>query len=320
MSKAKERVKKLLEKLEKKIDNIKSSDDFKKLLSYFSKFHSYSFNNRILIQSQMPNATRVAGYNKWKEMGRYVMPKKERKEKGVRIKPIRILAPQFYNKTVKKIDKSNSVEINKAKEKARKYSSYKIKEKDNKIILKKKKTYFKYVNVYDISQTDGEPLPSLNMDMSDDMPELLEPLKDYTIKEGIELEFNTPADDPHLTPGTQGYSQKGRVVINTEKNNLTEQASILIHELAHEFLHDKQERAELTTEIKEMEADAVAYVVLQHYNIENTSDKYLALYKKDYNLKKSLNRIAKTSTKITKAIDSYFKDEKEENKKIKKSA
>ena len=248
------------------------------------------------------------------------MPKKERKKKGVRVKPIRILAPQFYNKKIKEIEKTDTEEVKQARKKAKKYSSYKIEQKDNKIILKQKQTYFKYVNVYDVSQTDGEPLPSLNMDMSDDMPELLKPLKDYTVKEGIELEFNKPANDPHLTPGTQGYSQKGRVVINTEENNLTEQASILIHELAHEKLHDFQKRVELTKEIKEMEADAVAYVVLNHYGIENTSDKYLALYKKDYDLKNSLNRIAKVSTEITQALDNYFEDENQEDKEMKKSA
>ena len=316
-SKAKQRVKKLLEELNEKIDNVQSSEDFKELLSYFSKFHSYSFNNRILIQSQCPKATKVAGYNKWKEIGRYVMPKKERKKKGVRVKPIRILAPQFYHKTVKKVDKTDTEEIKKIRKKARKYSSYKIVNKNDQIILKQKKTYFKYVNVYDLSQTDGEPIPTLNMDMSDDMPELLKPLKNHTIEQGINLKFNKPANDPKLTPGTQGYSEKGRVVINTEKNHLTEQASILIHELAHEKLHDFKERAELTTEIKEMEADAVAYVVLNHFNIENPSDKYLALYKKDYDLKKSLDRISKISTEIIEKLDSYFEndDKKEQMKK-----
>ncbi|MFW6311116.1 MAG: ArdC-like ssDNA-binding domain-containing protein [Nanoarchaeota archaeon] len=306
MSKAKKRVKKLLEDLNNKIDNVQSSEEFKEMLTYMSKFHNYSFNNRILIQLQCPAASMVAGFNKWKELGRYVLPKKERKKKGVRIDPIRILAPGVYNKIIKEVDLSNKEKVKKLKARAQKHKSYKLEEKGNKLILKKRYQYFKYVNVYDLSQTDGDPVPSLDIDMSDDMPTLLEPLKKLTIESGIELEFKRPDQDKNLSAATQGYSCKGKVVINTEKNHLTRQASILIHELGHEELHDIKDRQELSKEIKEMEADAVAYVVMNHYGVKNPSDKYLALYKKAYDLKESLDRISRIANKIIDYCDNYF--------------
>ena len=313
MKKAKKRVKKLLEELEEKIENVQSSEEFKRLLDYISKFHSYSYRNRILILSQMKNATHVAGYNKWKELDRYVLPKKERKKKGVRVKPIRILAPHFYSKKVAKVDKKDTEEVKEIKEKAENNKTYKLENKKDKLVLKKEKMYFKYVNVYDISQTDGKPVPTLNTDMKDNKHELLKPLKEFTKESNIKIEFNKPSNDERLTKGVEGYSMKGKVVINTENNNLTEQARILIHELAHEFLHSKNER---NKEIKEIEADTVSYIVLKHFNIESPTDKYLALYKKDYKISNSLDRIAKTSTKIIKVLEEKLNNNnKKENKK-----
>lgn len=87
------------------------------------------------------------------------------------------------------------------------------------------------------------------------------------------------------------------------------------HELAHELLHGKDERKKLSKEIKEMEAEAIAFVVMDHYHIELKSDKYLALYKESYDLKKSLERINKVSSEFIEFVDYWFK----EKEKIKKA-
>ena len=303
---AKKTTQKLLEELDERIEKVKSSEKFKEIMEFFSKnFHNYSYKNILLIQMQCPNAKLVKGYKQWKELDRYVLPREKRKEKReVRTDPIRILAPQFYFKTVKEINKSNQEEIKKAKEKAEQYSTYKIEEKNNKVILKQEKTYFKYVNVYDISQTAGKPIPSMDLNLKDNFGRLLQPLHEFSSQLDIDVEFKTLSED------LRGYSKKDIIVIDSNSND-TEKTSVWIHELAHELLHNKEDRIKLSREIKEMEAEAVSFIVMKHYDIEIKSDKYLALYKKDYNLKKSLKRIHQVSTKIIEYCDNWLADENE---------
>jgi len=100
----------------------------------------------------------------------------------------------------------------------------------------------------------------------------------------------------------------GEIIVH-ENRNPTEQALILIHELAHEMIHwDPEKRPKLTKEIKELEADSVAYVVAENLGIQSNSDKYLALYHKSYDLQESLEVIHVTAHEILNFINPQSED------------
>ncbi|SDJ32453.1 protein of unknown function [Halanaerobium congolense] len=262
---SKKKTAQLLESLNERIDKVQSSSEFKKVLNFFSKFHNYSYQNSMLILMQKPEASFVAGYRQWqKKFNRHV----KKGENG-----IAILAPFTYKKEVKKSNlNSNS---------------------DDEETEEVKKTYFNTVYVFDISQTEGEPVPELDMELENSNKELINLLLDYADSQEIEVSFRP------LPDSTDGYSRGGEVVIN-EKANETEQASILVHELAHEHLHFNNESnsLNLSKEIIEMEAEAVAFVVMDYFDIESKSDKYLALYKESYDLMESFKRINDVSSRI----------------------
>lgn len=264
------KTKELLKKLNQKIDQVKRSKEFKEILEFFAKFHSYSFRNQILIQMQKPNASYVAGYKQWQDKFNRQVKKGEQ--------GIAILAPQKYKTTETKLVEGKQSNANIMEEK--------IEEEVTKI-------YFKTVYVFDISQTEGESIPEVNINIKNTCSEALEPLKEFAETKDIDLKFKSFDRDSY-----KGYSKLGEIVINSDLNQ-TEQASTLVHELGHELLHETREkRKELTTEIKEMEAESVSFVVMDSLGVEIGSDRYLALYKKTYNLKRSLKRIYTVSKEI----------------------
>jgi antirestriction protein ArdC len=262
---SKKKTAELLESLNERIDQVQSSSEFKKVLKFFSKFYNYSYQNSMLILMQKPEASFVAGYRQWqKKFDRHV----KKGEKG-----IAILAPFTYKKEVKKSNLNSNADDEETEE--------------------VKRTYFNTVYVFDISQTEGEPVPELDMEIENSNKELIKLLLDYAASQEIEVNFKT------LSGATDGYSRGGEIVIN-DNTNETEQASILVHELAHEHLHFSSESnsLNLSKEIIEMEAEAVAFVVMDYFNIESKSDKYLALYKKSYDLMESFKRINDVSSRF----------------------
>lgn len=159
-------------------------------------------------------------------------------------------------------------------------------------------TIFKPVPVFDLSQTEGEEIPTLKMNpIANSHEELLHRLRELSGKMKIEILFEELSS-------MEGVSRIGQVVIDSRKNP-TEQAIILIHELAHEMIHDTiQTRLKLSKEQKEMKAEAVAYVVSQQLDLpETNSDKYLALYHKSYDLQESLKVIHQASQEIIKLLN-----------------
>lgn len=265
MSKTKE----LLKSLDEKIKKVQSSDEFKEILKTFSKFHNYSFQNSLLIKMQCPEASFVAGFRQWQnKFNRNV----KKNEKG-----IAILAPFTFNKKVtevKEVQVGNTIQ-------------------EREIERTVKQTYFKPVYVFDISQTEGDPLPELDLSVDDNLEfNLLDRLIGLADSESLKVEFKS------LNEKLDGYINNETITIREEAND-TEKASILVHELAHYYLHQNIEsKDELAKEIIEMEAEAVAFVVMDHFNIEIKSDKYLTLYKKSYDLNESLKKINKASNKI----------------------
>jgi len=261
-----EKVKELLERLDERIDQVQSSEEFKEILKTFSQFHNYSFQNSLLIKIQKPEATKVAGYRQWqKKFNRNV----KKGEEG-----ISIIAPFSLKIEVEEEGENKTKEIT--------------------------KTYFRKVYVFDVTQTEGDPLPIVDTELADTFEKLIEPLLSYLEEKGLKLQFE------NMKKNVEGYFNGESIVVNNNLNN-TEKASVIVHEIAHVILHRNNKGRQLNKEIKEMEAEATAFVVMQNFGIETKSDNYLALYKKSYNLKESLTRINKVASEIIIFCEDYFK-------------
>tara|TARA_A100000171_G_scaffold42943_1_gene44643 strand:+ start:4745 stop:5644 length:900 start_codon:yes stop_codon:yes gene_type:complete len=240
------------------------SESLLKYLSTMSRFHSYSFQNLMLIMSQCPDARRVAGFHTWKSMGRFV----KKGEKG-----IVIIAPMIFKNSDTKSINPQSAE-------------------DDPIVR------FRSVHVFDISQTEGEPLPEPDR-IDGDPGELLSALESGIKRSGIALH-----SEPDLG-GAEGMSIGGKISV-LESLNPANRFSTLVHEWAHELLHqvDRKERPSKT--VRETEAEAVAFTVCHSVGLQTgtASSDYIQLYNGDKaTLLDSLDRIQKAACTIIEAIN-----------------
>ena len=235
-----------LRNLAKETDEVKKSEFFKQYLETMSKFWRYSYYNQLLIVHQMPKATRVAGFRKWREMGRCV-------QKGS--KAIRILAPRF--RKIMELDENGA------------------------LVEKEEVVYFVPVPVFDLSQTEGQPLPEVEISIQgDNYKGFMDNLLAFCESKKIKVNFKNLGIN-----GLYGYSKGGQIAItNTESINT--QVNTMIHEVAHELLHRGKTLSKQETEIQ---AEGVAYVVTKHFGMENRSFNYLALY--DANYKKIMGNL-----------------------------
>lgn len=208
---------------------------------------------------QRPDASHVAGFNTWKKLGRYVM----QGEKG-----IGIIAPMVFGGK----QESNSSRS----------------ENDETPHIR-----FKVVRVFDVSQTDGQPLAEF-APIRGDPGEYLTRLRELVTQQNIKLEY----DD--IPGGAEGLSRGGSITIQKGLSP-AEDFSVLVHEWAHEMLHKKDRRAETTKTQRETEAEAVAFVVSKTIGLDTstrTSD-YIQLYQGDAKtLSSSLELIQKTAAEI----------------------
>ena len=290
-----DKVKEITDKLEAGIQALFESEAFKNYLKTLSKFHDYSLNNTILIAMQKPDATLVAGYTAWqKYFGRQVL----KGESG-----IRILAPTPYKKQME-VDRVDPVTqqpvLNPDGSTA----------KDLKEIMV---PAFKVVNVFDVSQTDGKPLPTIGVD------ELSGNVTNYEMFfEALKRACPVPVGFEDIPSRAKGYyhTVDQRIALQ-EGMSQVQTVKTMIHEMAHQKLHAinpkdlPPEEPRLTRNAKEVEAEAVAYTVAQHYGIE-TSDysfAYIAGWshgKDTPELKASLDRIRKAADAMITAIDDHI--------------
>lgn len=251
------------------------SDKLMNYLTAMSRFHQYSFGNCMLIYMQKPDASHVAGFGRWKDFNRFV----KKGEKG-----IAILAP-LVGKRKKTDEQANE-----------------ISEEPQKVLYG-----FRVVYVFDISQTEGEPLPEF-ASLGGDPGEKLNHLKVLYEKHGIALEFvaNLPFD-------ANGMSEGGKVSIK-ESLSKPQQFSTMVHELAHELLHWDANRESLTKTVRETEAESVAYVVCRSIGLDvsTRAADYIKLWNGDAKvLLGSLERIRSVASKILSEIDSVAIQEEE---------
>jgi len=234
-------------------------------LAAMARFHRYSFGNVMLIASQKPDATHVAGFRTWLQLDRHV----RKGEKG-----IVIIAPMV----LKKRDGESSGDASDG-------------DSGENFIR------FRAVHVFDISQTDGEPLPE-HASVTGDPAGHTDRLKALIARQGIALDYSDELGS------ADGSSYGGRIAIRTGLSQAEEFAT-LAHELAHEVLHRDAERGKLQKTVRETEAEAVAFVVCQAVGLEtNTaSSDYIQLYAGDKDtLAASLDRIQHTASTIITAI------------------
>ena len=236
-------------------------------LTAMGRFHSYSFGNILEIARQKPDATRVAGLYAWNKLGRKV-------KKGQR--GIRILAPVIGIRRKKEEEAEKDIR------------------KQNHPVL----VGFRAAYVFDVSQTEGAELPGFNERVKGDVGEYRERLIDFTIAQGIELEFKGS-----IAPAL-GMSYGGKIAILPGQAP-AEEFSTLVHELAHEMLHKAERRTATTKTVRETEAEAIAFVISQTIGLDagRFSADYIHLYHGNVALlTESLEVIQKTSALILSAI------------------
>ena len=237
-------------------------------LTAMGRFHNYSFGNILEIARQKPDATRVAGMYAWNQLGRKVI----KGQKG-----IRILAPMIGIRRKKDSEAEKDIT------------------KQNQPVL----VGFRAAYVFDVSQTEGAPLPDLSERVKGEVGEYRERLIDFIIAQGIELEFKES-----IAPAL-GMSYGGRIAI-LPGQAAAEEFSTLVHEFAHEMLHKTDRRTATTKTVRETEAEAIAFVVSQTIglNAGRSSADYIHLYHGNAALlAESLEVIQRTSALILSAIE-----------------
>ena len=272
--------------LETLIEEIKNEESSEIILDYFnfcSKFHKYSFYNRILIWLTRPEATLVAGFRAWQKFGRKV----RKGESGIPIfAPMRV-----KRKHEPKPDERGIVEEMEGD----------VKQEEDRTV-----TLFKVVYVWDVSQTEGEPIP----EAPDALSVIGEAGSILPLLEGYISSCNIRLDYVGDLGSAQGVSMVGQIAVSKSLTD-EEKFHVLAHELAHELLHSREERIALSKKLKETEAEAVAYIVCRHFDLETKAPTYLAIYKaKDVDIRASLDRIVSTASKVIKGIETQEQQRK----------
>ncbi len=239
------------------------SDVLSQYLAAMARFHTYSFGNVMLIARQKPQATNVAGIRTWNSLGRFV----KRGEKG-----ILILAP-MVGKNLKKNQEAEQ--------------SDDAKQPESKLFG------FRAVYVFDITQTEGKELPALT-EVQGDVSSCRERLFRFVEGQGVELNYSE-----RIGPA-KGLSHGGKITLLLGMQP-AEEFSTLVHEIAHEMLHRGDRRTLTTKQVRETEAEAVAFVVCQAVGLQtgSASQDYIQVWHGDANLlRESLEAVQQTATVI----------------------
>ena len=213
----KERLKDITDSIERGIEELFQSDKYAEYLRTMSRFHKYSVNNTMLIYMQKPDATLVAGFNKWRDQFERNVMKGER--------GIKIIAPTPYKKKIEqqKLDPDTNLPMFDADGKAI------IEEKEIKIPM------FKPVTVFDVSQTDGKPLPQLAADLQGNV-------QNYEVfMEALRRSSPVPIEIIPIRDGSDGYfSLDNQKIAIREGMSEVQTVSAVVHEIAHSKLHNQK--------------------------------------------------------------------------------
>ena len=297
-----ERLQQITAGIEQGIKELFESEKYMRYLSVMSRFHRYSVNNTMLIYMQKPDATLVAGYNKWKnQFERHV----KRGEHG-----ITIIAPTPFKKKIEeqKLDPDTKAPILDA---------------DGKAVMEEKEIeipMFRPVKVFDVSQTDGKPLPELASSLSGSV-------QNYEIfMEALRRSAPVPLSVEPMAANMDGYfsPDQQRIAIRAGMSEV-QTVSAAVHEIAHSKLHnyakaqeeaaragDKEPPKKKDRNTEEVEAESISYAVCQYYGIQTGENSfgYIANWsqgKELPELRASLETINKAAGELIADIDRHYK-------------
>lgn len=241
------------------------SETLERFLETVARFHRYSLSNAILISAQRPDSSRVAGFHTWRKFGRCV----KKGERG-----IAIFAPMSRRKDCDEREATSDGD--------------------------KSVFGFRIAYVFDVSQTEGDPLPQF-AEVNGDTSGWLLHLEDAVREAGVTLEYGYIG----FPMGAKGLSTPGAIKVSPNLPE-SEKFSVLVHEFAHELLHQRGDRRQETTRIvRETEAEAVAYTVCRAFGIDSTthSSDYIQLCRgTEETLRESLGYVQQTATQIIAAV------------------
>ena len=290
---SRDRLKDITASIEDGIKELFQSESYAQYLQTMSRFHHYSVNNQVLIHMQKPDATLVAGFNKWKnQFGRNVI----KGEHG-----IKIIAPTPFKKKIEqeKLDPDTQLPMLDA---------------DGKIITEEKTIQipmYKPVTVFDVSQTEGKPLPQLAHDLSGNVA-------NYDVfMEALRRSSPVPISVEVMGGGMDGYFDLEHQDIAIRKGmSEVQTVSAVIHEMAHALLHNRakdteEKTPELSRSTEEVQAESISYAVCAYYGIAtgDNSFGYIASWSKDKTLpelRESLEVISKTADGLISDIDRHY--------------
>ena len=297
-----ERLQQITAGIEQGIKELFESEKYMRYLSVMSRFHRYSVNNTMLIYMQKPDATLVAGYNKWKnQFERHV----KRGEHG-----ITIIAPTPFKKKIEeqKLDPDTKAPMLDA---------------EGKIIMEEREVeipMFRPVKVFDVSQTDGKPLPELASSLSGNV-------QNYeAFMEALRRSAPVPLSVEPMAANMDGYfsPDQQRIAIRAGMSEV-QTVSAAVHEIAHSKLHnyakaqeeaaragDKEPPKKKDRNTEEVEAESISYAVCQYYGIQTGENSfgYIANWsqgKELPELRASLETINKAAGELIADIDRHYK-------------
>ena len=299
-----ERLREITDGIEQGIKELFESEKYMRYLSVMSRFHRYSVNNTMLIYMQKPDATLVAGFNKWKnQFERHV----KKGEHG-----ITIIAPTPYKKKIEEMKRDPDTHAP-------------ILDADGKAVMEEKEIeipMFRPVKVFDVSQTDGKPLPELSSSLSGTVPHY------EAFLEALRRSAPVPIEFEPMAANTDGYfsPDQQRIAIR-EGMSEVQTVSATVHEIAHSKLHNRQKMQETAAagdnapdqpkpkdrRTEEVEAESISYAVCQYFGIQTGENSfgYIASWSKGKELKElraSLETINKTSCELINNIERHYKE------------
>lgn len=266
------------------VERILDGEEFKRYLEFAARFHSYSANNCMLILTQKPEATRVAGYGKWKTLGRQV----RRDERG-----LCILAPVL--RTQEDEDTGEKVQVICA---------------------------FKAVKVFDVSQTDptpgakplpSKPCPNALTESSETAVTLLAALKQLCRDQGVEVREDDGELNALYPTANALYSPIKRLILLRETSSGNQKAKSLTHELVHHLMHRDAMVIGKERPLMEAEAEGAAYAILSYFDLDTSeySFAYVAHWSEDKEIvKAALSRTQGVVRTLIEAVETgYPKDQ-----------
>ena len=291
----KDRLKEITASIEDGIKALFQSDNYAQYLQTMSRFHRYSVNNQVLIHMQKPDATLVAGFNKWKnQFGRNVV----KGEHG-----IKIIAPTPFKKKIEqeKLDPDTQLPVLDA---------------DGKVVTEEKTIQipmYRAVTVFDVSQTEGKPLPQLAHDLAGNVANY------EMFMEALRRSSPVPISIEVMNGKMDGYFDLEHQDIAIRKGmSEVQTVSAVIHEMGHALLHNRTKETEQTAEqeklsrnTEEVQAESISYAVCAYYGIATGENSfgYIASWSKDKTLpelRESLEIINKTAGGLINDIDRHY--------------